>query len=213
MTYIYIFIFKIEIERFPSFELERLDKSRIPTVKQLQQSFSFNREVIFALPSLQLDFKTEHFQSRFTTARCPSGNLKFKKFIRKKIFDLFLNLLSFFFRKFSDVECSFVTQFDDHIFVTVDAEAFFFLHDLITSYIREKDKVTSFKIDTNFAENSSEASSSSVSGAATGTTAAIGTETNSADIVKVEQSAQQKISSRDNRNFTCKTWHLEPTVR
>lgn len=39
------------------------------------------------------------------------------------------------------VECSFVTEFEDHIFVTVDAEAFFFLHDLIISYIREKNRV------------------------------------------------------------------------
>lgn len=39
------------------------------------------------------------------------------------------------------VECSFITEFEDHIFVTVDAEAFFFLHDLISSYLKEKDKV------------------------------------------------------------------------
>lgn len=39
------------------------------------------------------------------------------------------------------VECSFVTEFEDHIFVTVDAEAFFFLHDLIISYIQEKNRV------------------------------------------------------------------------
>lgn len=39
------------------------------------------------------------------------------------------------------VECSFITEFEDHIFVTVDADAFFFLHDLITSYLKEKDKV------------------------------------------------------------------------
>ena len=38
--------------------------------------------------------------------------------------------------KFPQVECSFVTEFEDHIFVTVDAEAFFFLHDLISSYIK-----------------------------------------------------------------------------
>ena len=42
------------------------------------------------------------------------------------------------------VECSFVTEFEDHIFVTVDAEAFFFLHDLITSYLREKDRMVRF---------------------------------------------------------------------
>lgn len=39
------------------------------------------------------------------------------------------------------VECSFITEFEDHIFVTVDAEAFFFLHDLITSYVKEKERV------------------------------------------------------------------------
>jgi hypothetical protein len=39
------------------------------------------------------------------------------------------------------VECSFITEFEDHIFVTIDAEAFFFLHDLITSYFKEKERV------------------------------------------------------------------------
>jgi Fragile site-associated protein C-terminus len=42
------------------------------------------------------------------------------------------------------VICSFITEFEDHIFVTVDAEAFFFLHDLITSYLKEKDRVVCF---------------------------------------------------------------------
>lgn len=42
-----------------------------------------------------------------------------------------------------EVICSFTTEFDDHIFVTVDADAFFFLHDLITSYVKEKEKVVS----------------------------------------------------------------------
>jgi Fragile site-associated protein C-terminus len=41
------------------------------------------------------------------------------------------------------VECSFITEFEDHIFVTVDADAFFFLHDLIMSYLKEKEKVVS----------------------------------------------------------------------
>lgn len=52
------------------------------------------------------------------------------------------------------VECSFVTEFEDHIFVTVDAEAFFFLHDLITSYIREKDRVVSMILSNIFVLNS-----------------------------------------------------------
>lgn len=41
------------------------------------------------------------------------------------------------------VDCSFITEFEDHIFVTVDAEAFFFLHDLISSYVKEKERVVS----------------------------------------------------------------------
>ena len=41
------------------------------------------------------------------------------------------------------VVCTFVTEFEDHIFVTVDAEAFFFLHDLISSYVKEKERVIS----------------------------------------------------------------------
>lgn len=35
------------------------------------------------------------------------------------------------------VECSLVTEFQDHIFVAVDAENFFFLHDLIASYVKD----------------------------------------------------------------------------
>lgn len=30
-----------------------------------------------------------------------------------------------------------MTEFQDHIFVAVDAENFFFLHDLISSYVKD----------------------------------------------------------------------------
>lgn len=70
--------------------------------------------MIFALPSLELFFKTEHLQACKTPESGGSRPV---------------------------VECSFITEFGDHIFVTVDAEAFFFLHDLITSYIKEKEKL------------------------------------------------------------------------
>lgn len=42
------------------------------------------------------------------------------------------------------VECSFVTEFEDHIYLAMDAEVLLFLHDLVMSYIREKDKGLSF---------------------------------------------------------------------
>lgn len=38
------------------------------------------------------------------------------------------------------VECSFVTEFEDHIFVAMDAEAVLFVHDLVINYVKEKDK-------------------------------------------------------------------------
>ncbi|KAI5636033.1 hypothetical protein NE865_11234 [Phthorimaea operculella] len=72
------------------------------------------REVIFALPSLQLHLRTQHRQ-----APTPPTEQDPKPV----------------------VECSFITEFEDHIFVSVDAEAFLFLHDLISSYIKEKDRV------------------------------------------------------------------------
>ena len=36
--------------------------------------------------------------------------------------------------------CSFVTEFQDHIFVAMDAEAILFLHDLVMAYLKEKDR-------------------------------------------------------------------------
>jgi len=38
------------------------------------------------------------------------------------------------------VNCSFVTEFEDHIFVAMDAEAVLFIHDLVTNYVKEKDQ-------------------------------------------------------------------------
>ena len=37
------------------------------------------------------------------------------------------------------VECSFRTEFKDHLFISMDAEIILFIHDLITSYMHEKD--------------------------------------------------------------------------
>ena len=37
------------------------------------------------------------------------------------------------------VSVSFVTEFDGHISVAMDAELILWLHDVVTSYVREKD--------------------------------------------------------------------------
>lgn len=38
------------------------------------------------------------------------------------------------------VECSVVTEFTDHICVTMDAELIMFLHDMVSAYLKEKEK-------------------------------------------------------------------------
>lgn len=112
----------LEVNRFPSLEREKQDttdqapRSRTP---KPQENLTHTREVIFALPTLQLNLKTDHTQPVKLPSPCDIKPI---------------------------VECSFITEFEDHIFVTVDAEAFFFLHDLITSYILEKDKVVSYGV-------------------------------------------------------------------
>lgn len=108
------------VERFPVSEHEReLNTNSIERARGSASvpNTNHNREVIFALPSLRLHFKTEHLQGVTT----PDLSIQEKP----------------------SVQCSFITEFEDHIFVTVDADAFFFLHDLITSYLKEKEKVVS----------------------------------------------------------------------
>ncbi|KAK4878280.1 hypothetical protein RN001_010786 [Aquatica leii] len=157
-----------EVDRFPSLEREKFDSvERARSQKQID--LNHNREVIFALPSLQLHLKTEHLQTTSTP------DLSEDKPV---------------------VECSFITEFEDHIFVTVDAEAFFFLHDLITSYLKEKERVFGLTEKRSFSEFDKSKSSPSTSS---------------------EQSLNKKsfddIFTKDWRNYNCKTWHLEPTVR
>lgn len=108
------------------------------------QDFNHTREDIFALPSMQLHLKTEHLQAAFT----PDGTGRniFTIFFNEKLKLLNFHILNYFI--FSGekptVECSFITEFEDHIFVTIDAEAFFFLHDLISSYVKERERIVSF---------------------------------------------------------------------
>ncbi|XP_075992779.1 transmembrane protein KIAA1109 homolog tweek [Anticarsia gemmatalis] len=117
------------------------------------------REVIFALPSLQLHLRTHHLQANSP----PTENDE------KPV-----------------VECSFITEFEDHIFVSVDAEAFLFLHDLISSYIKEKDRVMPGGGRAAWGETSTSAAG-----------------------------ARPRCEGppQDYRDYRCVTWHLEPTVR
>lgn len=163
------------------------------------------------------------------------------------------------------VECSFITEFEDHIFVTVDADAFFFLHDLITSYLKEKEKVVTSQnaragspnlsntANPKESANNLEVSSSNI-GASTlsmasdnlsvSSTLAISSSQKNLTLSGASSSSNinssedlrhmigtKKVASKsekekekekvdietflrmDWRNFNCKTWHLEPTIR
>lgn len=127
------------------------------------------KEIIFALPSLQLELKTEHIQD----AIIPLPTDPKPK-----------------------VDCAFVTDFDDHIFVAVDIEAYFFLHNLISSYIKEKE-VTFSKVQSPVVQSEKMKKSKNQSGS---------------DDKDETRTKDEKIET-DWRDYNCQTWHLEPTVR
>uniref|UniRef100_A0A1B0CX21 Bridge-like lipid transfer protein family member 1 C-terminal domain-containing protein n=1 Tax=Lutzomyia longipalpis TaxID=7200 RepID=A0A1B0CX21_LUTLO len=213
------------VDRFPVLERERPEPNTnsIEKVRQgaagggpqaKSQDPNHNREVIFALPSLRLQFKTEHMQGAAT----PESSQDEKPV----------------------VECSFITEFEDHIFVTVDADAFFFLHDLITSYLKEKEKVlaaagyarsASPNVPTASGSNASQGQNSMGSDgklAAGAAADADGTMVNGSEGASMQQQPNLTVSEdkavkidkmdmeafvKDWRDFVCRTWHLEPTVR
>ncbi|KAH0550312.1 hypothetical protein KQX54_018632 [Cotesia glomerata] len=196
-----------EVDRFPSVERERSEttadgntsrgRSTSSTSGKLQEH-SHTREIIFALPSLQLHLKTEHLQTAKTpdVIRLPRHIIYSEKPL---------------------VECSFITEFEDHIFVTVDAEAFFFLHDLISSYHKEKERVYATQ-----GAGASRAYSPDPQDKkrATTSTASASTSTATSSTMTEEEKKQSnkqfdpaEMFIKDWRSYRCKTWHLEPTVR
>lgn len=66
---IFVIYFASEVDRFPSLERERTDgnnsieRARGSSASPKLADPNHNREVIFALPSLQLHLKTEHLQT------------------------------------------------------------------------------------------------------------------------------------------------------
>ncbi|XP_011494762.1 PREDICTED: uncharacterized protein KIAA1109 [Ceratosolen solmsi marchali] len=188
------------VDRFPCVERERTESTsentntsrgrNLSTTSGKLQEHSHTREVIFALPSLQLHLKTEHLQ----TAKTPNvkGLPKHILYSEKPL-----------------VECSFITEFEDHIFVTVDAEAFFFLHDLITSYVKEKERVHAMQ---NYGARAHSPDPNEKKGTNQSSTSSATTVTSEED-KKRKQFDPADMFIKDWRSYRCKTWHLEPTVR
>ncbi|XP_046650750.1 transmembrane protein KIAA1109 homolog isoform X2 [Daphnia pulicaria] len=184
------------MERFPSLEREReRSNSGAPQLFVKTPDYHHAAEIIFAFPSLQLHLKSEHLQTGVT----PSLTEK------------------------PSVDCSFITDFEDHIFVTVDADAFFFLHDLISSYVREKERVILASVASNQRTQSPELQKAAVSGTAGSSSLsepssgqgspAINNAPLSLQLTNEDEKKRRLLEQIDWRNYECKTWHLEPTVR
>ncbi|KAG7510686.1 hypothetical protein JOB18_028724 [Solea senegalensis] len=134
-------------------------------------SYNHETETIFALPRMQLDFKSTHVQDPDEPSLTDS-NSKPK------------------------VECSVVTEFTDHICVTMDAELIMFLHDLVSAYLKEKEKA--LFAPRMFATRPGQKSPTAVH-----------------DDSATDKDKDEGINytTVDWREFLCNTWHLEPTLR
>uniref|UniRef100_A0A8C6TXX4 Bridge-like lipid transfer protein family member 1 C-terminal domain-containing protein n=1 Tax=Neogobius melanostomus TaxID=47308 RepID=A0A8C6TXX4_9GOBI len=133
-------------------------------------SYNHETETIFALPRMQLDFKSTHVQDpEEPTLTNSNGKPK--------------------------VECSVVTEFTDHICVTMDAELIMFLHDLVSAYLKEKEKAL-------FAPR--------MFAVRPGQKSPTAHDESSSDKDKEDSSNYTTV---DWREFMCNTWHLEPTLR
>nr|XP_027205737.1 transmembrane protein KIAA1109-like [Dermatophagoides pteronyssinus] len=153
--------------------------------------FHYKEEMIFAFPSMRFELTTKQ---QLQTAIVKNSDSESSP---KVLF-------------------SFRSDFVDHIYVAVDAEAYFFLHNLISSYINETtdafalnnnqddkdgqkndDKEKMKKVDEERSTNNSKSKSGDVDKTTTTTTTT---------------TATTKIF-RDHREFICEIWQLEPTVR
>ncbi|KAK9502019.1 hypothetical protein O3M35_012630 [Rhynocoris fuscipes] len=178
------------VDRFPCVEKETESGSSRARGVPKSPDPKHTREVIFALPSLQTHLKTEHLQAPTTPLISEEKPV---------------------------VQCSFVTEFEDHIFVTVDAEAFFFLHDLITSYLREKNRVLGTVPSISSTGSSGRGQSPSPEPNKTDYRKGDSSSGGGSDIADDDKLAKSldptDVFNMDWRSFVCKTWHLEPTVR
>ncbi|KAL5011394.1 hypothetical protein ScPMuIL_009945, partial [Solemya velum] len=149
------------LDQFPAMQNECSENPSEYKKSRKSQEYNHDTEMIFALPSLQLQLKTFHLQGESEPSLEDPHPV---------------------------VECSFVTEFEDHIFVAMDAEAILFLHDLVSSYIKEKERAGT---------RSSHSSKSA----------------KSPDLERKKMTDPTTVLKQDCREFECKTWHLEPTVR
>ncbi|KAJ8281426.1 hypothetical protein GJAV_G00067550 [Gymnothorax javanicus] len=138
-------------------------------------SYNHETETIFALPRMQLEFKSSHVQEPEEPSLTDSSSKP-------------------------KVECSVVTEFTDHICVTMDAELIMFLHDLVSAYLKEKEKAL-------FPPRVFSARPGQKS-----PTAAHDHSATERDRDKEKEEAVN-YTTVDWREYICNTWQLEPTLR
>uniref|UniRef100_A0A8B9LUJ1 Si:ch211-233a24.2 n=1 Tax=Astyanax mexicanus TaxID=7994 RepID=A0A8B9LUJ1_ASTMX len=136
-------------------------------------SYNHETETIFALPRMQLDFKSIHVQDPEEPSLSDASSKP-------------------------KVECSVVTEFTDHICVTMDAELIMFLHDLVSAYLKEKEKA--LFAPRMFSSRPGQKSPTALQ------------EEGSTDKDKPKEDGTN-YTTVDWREFLCNTWHLEPTLR
>uniref|UniRef100_A0A674BXF0 KIAA1109 n=1 Tax=Salmo trutta TaxID=8032 RepID=A0A674BXF0_SALTR len=132
-------------------------------------SYNHETETIFALPRMQLNFSSKNFQDPDEPSLTDS-NSKPK------------------------VECSLVTEFTDHICVTMDAELIMFLHDLVSAYLKEKEKALFNP--RMFSTRPGQKSPTALN-----------------DENSTDKEDGINYTTVDWREFMCNTWQLEPTLR
>nr|KAG5688413.1 hypothetical protein BaRGS_001195 [Batillaria attramentaria] len=153
-----------DIDAFPEIKRDTVD-SPVETRKvRKSQTYNHETEIIFALPALYMNLKSTHCQGKHEPQQDDPKPV---------------------------VECSFMTEFYDHIKVAMDAEVILFLHDLVSSYIKEKDKAGS---------------------RASGQGQSRGGE-KSPETERRRLTDPTTALKQDWREFHCKTWQMEPTVR
>lgn len=99
--------------------------SPTPPNKARAKQFEKNAESIFILPSSELRFQTRQLDGNASSIVAR---------LVKCTIDRYLG----------QVHCSFETEFYEHIMFSFNAEHFYFLHDLISSYIKEKERGEGF---------------------------------------------------------------------
>ncbi|ESO89448.1 hypothetical protein LOTGIDRAFT_234295 [Lottia gigantea] len=154
-----------DLDSFPTIIKDRTGTDSPTEHRKSRKSQVYNHEteIIFAMPSMTLNLKTSHLQSKGEPQLDDPQAM---------------------------VECTFVTEFHDHIYVAMDAEVILFLHDLVSSYIKEKDKGAR----TSYGHTSRSPKSPEF------------------DKKKIPADPTAALK-QDWRDFKCKTWQLEPTVR